>query len=162
VIKSVTLLQGAFSRFAFSDPLPFRSWTGRDKGALAGMLARIDGPLTVCFSKHDGALSMFYPLSSMAAGDDAAGLGDPLRRWRAMGEKGADGVPASARMGPVGTVYEFGVGAILNVDASEVVIAGRPPSGAHSDIFHPQLAWLVATAGKLNSPQTPVPGKDAT
>ena len=39
---SVTLLQGAFSHFAFASPLPFDA--GRS-GALAGMLARINGPL---------------------------------------------------------------------------------------------------------------------
>ena len=38
-VKSVTLLQGAFSRFAFTDRLPFRD----GNGALAGRLARIDG-----------------------------------------------------------------------------------------------------------------------
>jgi hypothetical protein len=26
---------------------------------------------------------------------------------------------------------------------------GRPPSGAHSDIFHDQLAWVALSAGGL-------------
>src|SRR5215207_2159737 len=49
-VRSVTLLQGAFSHFAFADPLPLNS---DRKGALAGMLRRVNGPLTVCFSEHD-------------------------------------------------------------------------------------------------------------
>ena len=53
-VKSVTLLQGAYSRFAFAPDLPFGG-----RGALEGKLARIDGPLTVCFSSHDGALGSF-------------------------------------------------------------------------------------------------------
>ena len=72
-VRSVTLLQGAFSHFAFADPLPFDA--GR-RGALAGMLARINGPLVACFSEHDSAVGTFYPLASFAAQDDAAAAED--------------------------------------------------------------------------------------
>jgi hypothetical protein len=144
-IKSVTLLQGAYSRFAFTHDLPFGG-----QGALDGKLARIDGPLTVCFSSHDRALSSFYPLASAAAGQSAAGVADPLARYRAMGQLGAYNVERH-QLGPVGTSYPFKVGEILNLDASDVVIADESPSGAHSDIFHPQLAWVVAAAGDLTA-----------
>jgi pimeloyl-ACP methyl ester carboxylesterase len=144
-VKSVTLLQGAYSRFAFVRDLPFGG-----NGALDGMLARIDGPLTVCFSSHDRALSVFYPLASAAAGDDRAGAEDPLARFRAMGQLGAFNVVPQT-LGPVGTAYPFKAGEILNLDASDVVIAGDSPSGAHSDIFHPQLSWVVASASGLNT-----------
>ena len=144
-VKSVTLLQGAYSRFAFAHDLPFGG-----QGALEGKLARIDGPLTVCFSSHDRALSVFYPLASAAAGDATAGVEDPLARFRAMGQLGAFNVE-SQMLGAVGTSYPFKAGEILNLDASDVVIAGDSPSGAHSDIFHPQLAWVVAAAGGLKT-----------
>jgi hypothetical protein len=145
-VKSVTLLEGAYSRFAFGHDLPFGG-----NGALDGKLARIDGPLTVCFSSHDKALSTFYPLASAAAGDDRAGAEDPLARFRAMGQLGAFGVEPQP-LGDVGTSYPFSAGQILNLDSSDVVIAGDSPSGAHSDIFHPQLAWVVAAGGGLNTP----------
>ena len=94
-VKSVTLLQGAYSRFAFAPDLPFGG-----QGALEGKLARIDGPLTVCFSSHDRALGVFYPLASAAAGDATAGVEDPLARYRAMGQLGAFNVElANARRG---------------------------------------------------------------
>lgn len=144
-VKSVTLLQGAFSRFTFLDKLPFRAGAG----ALAGMLGRIDGPLTVCFSRHDRALSTFYPLASAAAGDDAAAVDDPLFRWRAMGSHGAFRSETTG-LGTVGAEYPFAAGQILNLDASDVVDADAGPSGAHSDIFHKELAWVVAAAGGLN------------
>jgi len=144
-VKSVTLLQGAYSRFAFAPDLPFGG-----RGALEGKLARIDGPLTVCFSSHDGALGVFYPLASAAAGDATAGVEDPLARFRAMGQLGAFNVE-SQMLGTVGTSYPFKAGEILNLDASDVVIAGDSPSGAHSDIFHPQLTWVVAAAGGLKT-----------
>ncbi|WP_431969943.1 serine-threonine protein kinase [Nocardia sp. bgisy134] len=143
-VKSVTLLQGAFSRFAFTDALPFRD----GGGALAGRLARLDGPLSVCFSSHDSALGVMYPLASLAARDDAAEAEDKLFRYRAMGSHGAFDSDRMVLEGP-GTAYPFQTHHILNLDASNVVTAGGPPSGAHSDIFKTELAWVVAAAGGL-------------
>lgn len=144
-VKSVTLLQGAFSRFTFTKGLPFRD----GDGALVGRLARIDGPMAVCFSSHDRALSTFYPLASLTAGDDAAGVDDPMARWRAMGALGAfRGV--TQVLDDVGVEYPFQPGQILNLDSSAVVASGDSPSGAHSDIFHEELTWVAASAGKLN------------
>lgn len=145
-VKSVTLLEGAFSRFAFADDLPFDSVS--PNGALAGQLARVDGPVTVCFSSHDLALSLSYPLASAVAGDDRAGAEDPLFRFRAIGSLGAYHAPTQF-IDQVGTRYPFAKSAILNVDSSDVVKQGGPPSGAHSDIFHPELAWIVASAAQL-------------
>lgn len=150
-IKSVTLLQGAFSHFAFAQPLPFDA---SRNGALAGMLSRIDGPLTVCFSTHDGAVGKMYPLASIAAGDDTSALTNPLYRWGGMGADGAQGVNAeleSIRPAAHGTTYNFAPGQALNIDASEVVRAGDPPAGAHSDIIHAELTWVVLTGGGIRA-----------
>lgn len=65
-----------------------------------------------------------------------------------MGSDGAFDVPAHM-LGPVGTRYPFQSSTILNLDAPGVVIRGNSPSGAHSDIFHPELAWVAAAAGGL-------------
>ncbi|MCW2649127.1 MAG: hypothetical protein QOE41_4351 [Mycobacterium sp.] len=145
-VKAVTLLEGAFSRFAFTDALPFRPGAG----ALAGKLAHIDGPMSICYSSHDRALGTFYPLAAAAAGDDAAAVADPLARWRAMGSDGAYNVESQI-LGLTGTAYPFKPGTILNLDSSDVVTQGNSPSGAHSDIFYPQLAWVAAAAGGLNT-----------
>jgi hypothetical protein len=146
-VRAVTLLQGAFSQFAFARPLPFDA--GRN-GALAGMAARIDGPLVACFSEHDGANARFYPLASFAAQEDSAAAVNPSSRWGAIGANGAQGVGAALEgIRPVGGRYGFAPGAVLNIDASEVVIKGKPPIGAHSDIVHEQLSWVVLAAGGL-------------
>jgi hypothetical protein len=150
-VKSVTLLQGAFSHFAFAKPLPFDA--GRN-GALAGMLARVDGPLTVCFSSHDSAVGRIYPLASLAARDDSAGAEDKMFRWGGMGADGAQGVQAlldPIRPAAAATTYRFAAGKALNIDASEVVRAGGPPSGAHSDIVHPELTFVVLLAAGLTA-----------
>jgi hypothetical protein len=148
-VRSMTLLQAAFSHFAFADPLPFDA--GR-RGALAGMQARVNGPLVACFSEHDSAVGTFYPLASFAAQDDSAAADEALSRWGGIGAGGVRGVSAPLDIvqpaGP-GTVYRFATGRALNVDASQVVRRGGPPSGAHSDIVHPELTWIVLSAGGI-------------
>jgi len=148
-VRAVTLLQGAFSHYAFANPLPFDA---AGKGALAGMLARIHGPLVACFSEHDTAVGTFYPLASFAAREDSANAQNPSSRWGAIGANGAQGVGAAVegiRPAAPGSRYGFAPGKALNVDASDVVRTGRPPSGAHSDIAHPELTWVVLAAGGL-------------
>jgi hypothetical protein len=146
-VKAVTLLQGAFSHFAFAKPLPFNA---NRTGALAGMLDRIDGPLAVCFSEHDKAVGIFYPLASMAARDDSAAAQGAFFRWGAMGADGAQGVNAKLdTLDAPGTSYRFAPHEALNIDAAPFVRRGGPPSGAHSDIVHPELTWVVLAAGGL-------------
>ena len=149
-VRAVTLLQGAFSHFAFASPLPFDA---ARSGALAGLPARINGPLVACFTEHDSALGRFYPLASFAAQDDSAAAQNPSSRWGAIGANGAQGVHAPVvAIRPAGARYEFVPGGVLNIDASEVVRNGPPPSGAHSDILHPEVTWLVLAAGGLVTP----------
>ncbi len=147
-VYSVTLLEGAFSHFAFADRLPFDP---ARSGALSGMAARVSGPLLACFSSHDLAVGLFYPLASVAAGEDAAGIDDQLQfRWGAMGHDGAQGVDASAvTLKPTSSKYSFAAGDFTNIDASEIVCHGGAPSGAHSDIFHRELAWAMLAAAGL-------------
>lgn len=141
-VSSVTLLQGAFSHYAFSGPLPFDT----RGGVLHGMQSRVAGPVVACHSRHDQALGVFYPVASRLAGEDRSflGLDD---RWGAIGHDGfrsLAGVPAlcladalAGSLPPAGCV---------SVDASDVVCSGGPPAGAHSDICHEELARLVLLA----------------
>jgi hypothetical protein len=96
------------------------------------------------------ALSLSYPLASAVSGDDRAGADDPLFRFRAIGSLGAYNSPTQF-IDQVGTSYPFAKASILNIDSSAVVKNGDPPSGAHSDIFHEELAWIVASAAKLTA-----------
>lgn len=149
-VASLTMLQGAFSHFAFAPSLPFRPDEG---GALAGHAGRVAGPIVVVHSAHDTAVGTLYPAASLASRDDAAGIEDLLHRWGAMGYDGAQAVDAGSYtldrgdrpVVPVGTGF-------LNVDAGAVVRLGPPPSGAHSDIFHRELARLVLSAAGIGGP----------
>ena len=147
-VCSLTLLEGAFSHFAFAPSLPHEP---ARPGALHGMMTRVNGPLLACYSSHDLAVGIFYPAASMAAREDASALADELMfRWGGIGHDGAQAV--SAEMVPLqdtGSRYNFAPGQFTNVDSSDVVRSGGPPSGAHSDIVHPELGWAMLTAAGL-------------
>jgi hypothetical protein len=146
-VKSLTLLQAAFSHFAFAGSLPHDPARG---GALAGMARRVDGPIIVTHSLKDSAVGKAYPAASFVSRDDAAAADDVLFRWGAMGHDGAQGVEAAeVALGASGENYQFAKGKFLNLDANAVIVKGGPPSGAHSDIFYPQLAWATLAAAGI-------------
>ncbi|MFE9563911.1 serine-threonine protein kinase [Streptomyces sp. NPDC006487] len=145
-VKSLTVLQGAFSHYAFADSLPHDRGRG---GALRGLQNRVDGPLTACHSPHDSSLKVFYPLASRMAGDSAGLLGFD-ERWGAIGHDGVRGVPGTPRL-TLDAALRGGLPAAgcVSVDAGSVVRRGGAPSGAHSDICHEELARLVVAAGRM-------------
>ncbi len=144
-VKSLFLLQGAFSHFAFADQLPFDR---NRKGDLAGMASRVDGPLLTTYSEKDTAVGTAYPLSSVVARQDASAL--LADRWGAMGHDGAQAVNAVTKaLAQPGTRYPFEAGKWLNLDGNDVIVNGGPPSGSHSDIIHPHTAWAALAAAGI-------------
>ena len=145
-IKSLTLIQGAFSHFTFASPLPIDP--GRS-GGLAGHGNRVDGPLLATFTAGDRAVGWWYPAASMLAREDSQAASDLVYRWGAMGHDGAQNVNAAKLpLSPVGFAYPFAKGSWINLDGNKIIIHGSLPSGAHSDIVHPETAWAsLAAAG---------------
>jgi hypothetical protein len=145
-VRSVTLLQGAFSHFSYAATLPFDA---NRSGTLNGQQDKASGPVTACYSRFDSAVGVMYPLASLLKGEDAAGADEPLYRWGGIGHDGHQkGVP-ELRLQQPGSHYDFTGTKLVNIDAQQVVREGRPPSGAHSDIIHDELAWVVLDAGGL-------------
>ncbi|MEZ0363966.1 serine/threonine protein kinase [Mycobacterium sp. pUA109] len=145
-VKSLTLIQGAFSHFCFATALPFAP--GR-AGALTGLGTRVDGPLLATFSNADRAVGWWYPAASMLARQDAQAAQDLVYRWGAMGHDGYQNNPAADVVALVdaGKPYDFVSGQFYALDANAVINANQSPfSGAHSDIRHPQIAWAIAAA----------------
>ncbi|MEU9160741.1 serine-threonine protein kinase [Streptomyces sp. NPDC048424] len=148
-VKSVTLLQAAFSHFAFADTLPHAP---ESSGALSSAQDKVSGPIVACFSEHDHAVGTFYPIASRLQGDDASGA-ELVSRWGALGHDGIQGIdgvlttPIEEVAGADG--FEFPQKGYGSVDAASVVFRGGPPSGAHSDICHPELASVVLAAGRF-------------
>ncbi|MGW0987735.1 serine-threonine protein kinase [Streptomyces sp. NPDC002486] len=151
-VKSVTLLQGAFSHYAFAARLPHDARAG---GVLQGQQNRVDGPLVCCHSRHDTALGTMYPLASRMAGDSRSAAEGAVGRalgvkWGAMGLAGVQAVPGT-RVYTLAEALAAGLPAsgCVNVDAAAVVRRGGPPAGAHSDILHEELVRLVLAAGRV-------------
>ncbi|MEE1818577.1 serine-threonine protein kinase [Streptomyces sp. SP18ES09] len=143
-VASVTLLQGAFSHYAFAARLPHDP--GRS-GALRGLQGRVRGPVVACHSRHDTALGVMYPLASRLANDSASlagpatgllGTDDP--RWGAIGHDGVRAVPGAVRMS-LAQALRSGVpgSGCVSVDTSEVV-------RSHTDIRRAELAEVVVAA----------------
>jgi pimeloyl-ACP methyl ester carboxylesterase len=145
-VKSLAMVEGAFSHFSFCDQLPFDPNRG---GGLATMQERVDGPLIALHSVHDTAVGVLYPLASSIMQQDSDEF-DPQYQWGAMGHDGAQKVGAAdLTLGPVGQRYPFASGAFVNLNGDDIVKAMAPISGAHSDIFHPEIAWAVLAAARV-------------
>ena len=144
-VKSLTLIQGAFSHFTFAHPMPIDA--SRD-GHLAAVRDRVDGPLLATFSAADRAVGWWYPAASMLSHADSESAIDLTYRWGGMGHDGyqhpdvtqldlqADGMP-----------YSFGKGHCYRLKSDAVICADQSVfSGAHSDIRHPEVIWALLAA----------------
>ncbi|MGX9890785.1 serine-threonine protein kinase [Streptomyces sp. NPDC002276] len=154
-VKSVTLLQGAFSHYAFASRLPDDVRAG---GVLQGQQNRVDGPLVCCYSHFDSALGTIYPLASRMADDDRSFAAFEIGRvlgdkWGAMGHDGVRAVPGTQALTLAEALNSpLPMSGCVNVDACAVVCQGGAPMGAHSDIVHPELARVVLAAGRIGRP----------
>ncbi|MFD5426328.1 serine-threonine protein kinase [Streptomyces sp. NPDC127084] len=145
-VKSVTLLQGAFSHYAFAPSLPHARESG---GVLRAMEKRVDGPVVACYSHHDSALGVLYPLAARMARDSSSIVGLD-KRWWAVGHDGIQAVTGARRLTLEAALRDGLPGSgCVSVDTAAVVRSGGPPSGAHSDILHPELARVVLRAGRI-------------
>jgi hypothetical protein len=149
-VKSVSLVQGAFSHFTFASALPFDR--GRS-GALAAFVDRVDGPLVSTFTSADRAVGWWYPAASLLARQDAEGDEAVTFRWGAMGHDGyQNDPPAQAVTIAKGTPpYGFAAGRFYALDANTVIANKNQStfSGAHSDIQHPEVAWAIREAARI-------------
>jgi hypothetical protein len=148
-VKSLTLIQGAFSHFTFASSLMFDPSRA---GGLAGDGSRVDGPLLATFSAADRAVGWWYPAASMLAGQDSESAADLVFRWGGMGHDGYQQTPTptTVLLAPQGKPYSFQAGSFYSLDANAVICANQSPfSGAHSDIQHPEVLWAVVSAAGL-------------
>lgn len=147
-VKSLLLLQGAFSHYSFARSLPHDP---RRAGHLANMSRRVDGPLLATHSRHDTAIRYAYPLASLIARQDASAVRDPAARWGAMGDGGAQAVDATdVQLHADDHGYEFAAGRWYNLNGDHVIRRGPAPSGAHGDVVHPETAWAALQAAGLS------------
>ncbi len=154
--ESLTLLLAAFSAFAFAPEVPRFDRPGFYCRLLAER--QVQGPIAVLRSDHDTALATFY--RALTGGGE---VGRRREGSRSPGRRTLTEAVATSALGAVGA---RGVGApeldlvdvqrtglpeypIVNVDGSRVVRAREPFVGAHRDIYHREVATLVAMAAGL-------------
>lgn len=148
-VASLTLLQGAFSHWSFTQAAesPFG-----EAGALCSVADRVAGPLLSTFTTADWAVGKWYPRASFLAQQDNQDVATP-DRWGGMGSDGYQSVSPSGDVAlplPPGT--PLAAGTFYRADANGVIKDTSQSSfaGAHSDIRHPEVAELIvaaATAG---------------
>jgi hypothetical protein len=149
-VKSLFLVQGAFSHFAFADPMPIDH---SRKGALAPVRSHVDGPVLATFSAADRAVGWWYPTASMLKHEDSESVSDLNYRWGGMGHDGyqQDGV-AELKLQKDGAPYAFARGAFYRLDSNAVIAEMQSQfAGAHSDIVHPEVVWAAVSAAGLST-----------
>jgi hypothetical protein len=148
-VASLSLVQGAFSHWSFAPQQPYGA-----AGALAGVANRVHGPLVSTFSNFDWAVGRWYPKASLLTHQDnqsVAGVADPIAdRWGGMGGDGFRGVnprtPTSIKA--AGDDYGLQPTGFYPIDSHTVIddVSQSAFSGAHSDIRHDEVAWLIVSA----------------
>jgi hypothetical protein len=149
-VNSVALMQGALSLWSYCSGIPRAPG---QRGYFHSIMAdrKIAGPIITTQSEFDTAVGRFYPLGAgirqqviFAPGEfpKYGGLGT-------FGARGPDLEIVDLNMLPIDGSYPFEPGKIYNLESSQFIREGSGPSGAHSDIAHPEVAHAVWEAVRL-------------
>jgi pimeloyl-ACP methyl ester carboxylesterase len=144
-VASLTLVQGAFSHWSFSDG----STDIGIQGALSGFQNRVKGPLCATYSTADWAVGNWYPKASFLSQQDNQDS-DGADRWGGMGSDGYRGVTAHDFALPLTGQEVFVGGEFHRADGNFVITDTSQSSfaGAHSDIQKPEVAAFIVAAAR--------------
>ena len=157
-VTSLFLVQGAMSLWSLAESIPFPP---KEPGFYRPMQLDpllVSGPIVTTQSSFDGAVGTFFPLGAKA-GHDRVLAADDLPEYGGVGTFGLHGTEPPPAPDPklilaVDAQYIFEPRRIYNIDSSRVIRNGSGPSGAHSDIEHPEVAhlfWAAALTGIANA-----------
>ncbi|HEY3441776.1 MAG TPA: hypothetical protein VGK29_13515 [Paludibaculum sp.] len=129
IVRSLTLIQAAFSQFAFEPT-----------GAFYNVLdpRRVTGPILVTHSSHDKAVGFAYPVASRLAHQNASALGDKSDPYGGLGRNGAPHAP-TVPLADLVQLRAHLAAPILNLESSAII-------GSHTDINHPAVADAIRAA----------------
>lgn len=137
-VNTMTLLQAAFSHNGFAQ-----RFDGSHDGFFRKVVTdnRISGPVLITCSKNDKAVGVAYPLASLIAGQNAAGLGDKNDPFGGIGRNGAQKTPEASDglLSPVGAAYKFQNGKLYNLNGDTLIMG-------HSDICKDEIAYALLTS----------------
>lgn len=138
-VESLTLMQGAFSHFAFAV-----SYDGMHDGFYRRVETdpvRVRGVTAITFTAKDKAVGLAYPLASRIARQIAAALGDANDPYGGLGRNGAQKTPETevVVLKAATDAYSFAPRGIYNLDSNAVI-------GGHSDLGHDEVAYALLSA----------------
>jgi hypothetical protein len=132
-IKSMTLIQAAFSQNGFS-----RIEQGFYRAVVDNR--RVKGPVLITHTHNDRAVGLAYPLASRISGDKTMAFGDKDDLFGAMGRNGAQkmeqGEAVEGKLLPVGGAYAFKANTYFNLEASDFI-------KDHNDVKGKEVGYLV-------------------
>jgi hypothetical protein len=150
-IKSMTLLQAAFSHNGFSDN--FDNSPTPNPGYFRPVIdqQRIKGPLLITYTPNDFAVGILYPAASRLSGTVAAAYGDKNDKFGGIGRNGAQKMKPGEvkedvnKLLPVNGSYSWQPGKIHNLEGSDYI---RDPKGidAHGFVKGKEIAWAIGSA----------------
>lgn len=140
-VDSLFLVQGALSLWAFAPKIPNEN----SAGAFASIVQqkKVRGAIVATISVKDTAVKNYYPMGARLGRQVVLKAEGNLPKYGGIGSYGIQGIKAEAGpLGDMNTQYPFQPGNVYNVECSKIIANGSGPSGAHSDIAHPEVAHL--------------------
>jgi len=150
-VDSLLLVQGALSLWAYAPDIPYAQGT---PGYFHPIVQKrlVKGPIVTTRSKFDTAVGRYYPQGAKLKRQYVL-VDTTFPKYGGVGSFGIQGTAAQPQdlpIKPPTSAYGFKGGSIYNVEASRVIKASDGPSGAHSDIAHPEVAhifWEAVLSG---------------
>lgn len=140
MVESMTLIQAAFSQFAFSPGGFFRPVVEE---------RMVRWSIGVTHTVHDRAVGLAYPFASFLRKQNASGLGGPNDPYGGLGANGARGLGPEecvhVNIDDVATIEKYRGTPVINLNADRVI-------PGHTQFFKPQVAAalraLMGVTGK--------------
>lgn len=133
-LKSLTLLQAAFSHNGFSKSMNgfFRKVVDDKK---------ISGPVLITHSDKDKAVGVAYPLASKLNRDDRMALGDANDRFGGIGRNGAQKTDEAVQLTMLNATgaYDFKAGKLFNLNGNQIITG-------HGDVHRDPCTFAVLSA----------------
>jgi hypothetical protein len=143
-VHSLFLVQGAMSLWSFATSIPFPPNSPGYFQPIDVAPTLVGGPTVTTRSTFDRAVGTFYPLGAELANEMLLEK-QQLPEFGGIGAFGIQGTATTThdmQILKADADYGLEAGHLYNIDASTVICHGGWPSGAHSDIAHPQVAHL--------------------
>jgi len=137
-VNSLSLLQGAFSHYAFSQKYDASGKPGFYRTLIDE--GRVSGPAIITHTRADDAVGMAYAVASRAMRQIAAALGDKNDPYGGLGSNGAQKTAEAreAKMPKAGAPFDqpLAKGTMTNLLADGLITN-------HSDVTNPHAAYAV-------------------